>query len=109
MDSCIFNVFRDGVGDDLSPVGDGIEFYFLGSLVELAHHDWMLLGNLGGQRQEMAQLLFVMADVHGRTGQHVRRSHEHRESDSLDESLYVVHGGKFLPFRLVDSKGIHNA
>ena len=67
MDSRILDVLGDGIGDDLSPVGYGIEFYFLGPLVEFAHNYRMLLGNLGGKRQEMAQLLFVMADVHGRT------------------------------------------
>ena len=62
--SGIFNVLGDGVSDHLSPVGNGIELDFLGSLVEFADHDRVLLRDLGGQGQEMPELLLVVAHIH---------------------------------------------
>ena len=44
MNAGIFDMFRDGIGQDLSFIGDGIELDLLASLHELADHDRMLLG-----------------------------------------------------------------
>ena len=101
------NVFRNGVGNHLSPVGHGVEFDFFASLHEFTDDHRMLLGDFSGKRQEAPEFLLVVADIHRSSGEHIRRPHKHRISHLVDEGMHIVDCGQFLPFRLVYSEGIH--
>ena len=53
------DMLADGVGDDLATLGYGVDLDFLSVLDELAHHDGVLLRNIGGQLEEAVELFLV--------------------------------------------------
>ena len=94
-------MFTDGVGDDFTIASHGVHFNFLGMLHETADHDGMFLADIGSESEETFQLVLVGADVHGSTGEHVGRTHQHGEANAVNELLNVVHAGQRAPLRLV--------
>ncbi len=57
----------------------------------------------------MPKFLLIVADVHRGAGKHVGRPDENREANLLDEIVNLVNCCELAPFRLVDSKAVHNA
>ena len=60
----ILDMLGDGILDDLTLIGYGIEFDFLRLCHELRYNHWELLRHLSSHTQETMQLLVVVADVH---------------------------------------------
>ena len=92
-----FDVLGDGVGYNLTLVGNGIHLDFLGTLDELGNHDGMFLRDVGCEFEEAHQFLLVGAYVHGCTRKDVGRTHKNGESYLADELLDILHGGQFTP------------
>ena len=90
MDTSILDVLGDGVLDDLTLIGNGVELNLLGLGHELGNHYGELLGYLCGHVQEAMQLFFVVADVHRSTRKHVRRTHENGIAYLIDKLLHIV-------------------
>ena len=61
----ILYVLRDGVLDNLTLIGNGVELNLLGLGHELRDNYRELLRYLGSHVEEAMQLLVVIADVHG--------------------------------------------
>lgn len=64
MHPCELDMLADGVGDDLTTLGYGIDLDFLSVLDELAHYDGVLLRDISSQLEEAVELFLVGADIH---------------------------------------------
>ena len=64
----------------------------------------MILAHVGSDLKEAVELVVVGAYVHGSTGEDIGWTHEHREADTFDELIDVVHALQRAPFRLVDAE-----
>ena len=109
MNTGIFNVLRDSVGEDFAIVGDSVELDLLATHIELADDNRVLLRYFRRQAEEVTEFLLVVADIHSGSGKHVRRSHQHREANLPDEIVHLVDGRKLTPFRLVNPEVVHDA
>ena len=57
----------------------------------------------------MSKLLLIIANIHGSTRKHIRRTHKHRETDLGNEFVHIIHSRKLTPLRLIHTQSIHNA
>ena len=68
----------------------------------------MLLRNLNCHGQIAVHLRSIIAHVHGRAAQNIRRPNQDRESHPLYELVKILTAGQLHPLRLVDIQRIHN-
>ena len=94
--------------DDFTFIGNGIELDFLGLGHELRYHYRELLRHLGSHVEETMQFLFIVADVHGSAGEHIRRTNEDGIADLLDELLDILERGERTPAGLVDAEFVEH-
>ena len=94
-------MFGDGIGNNFTVLCHGIHFHFLGMFDELADNNRMFLRYISRKLQETFQFFLVGADVHCRTGKHIRRTHQHRETYFFHKFVNIVHARKFAPARLI--------
>ena len=67
MHSGKLHMFRNGIGDHLTVVSHRVEFYFLAPLHEFAHHHRVFLRHFSREGKESAELVLIVAHIHGRT------------------------------------------
>ena len=104
VDARKLNVLRDGVLVNLAVLGHGVELYLLGILHKLRNHNRILLRHFGGGVQEGAHLVLVVADVHCRAREHVRRTNQHGEAHLVNKLVNLLETCQSLPARLVDAQ-----
>ena len=104
VDARKLNVLRDCVLVNLAVLGHGVELYLLGILHKLRNHNRILLRHFGGGVQEGAHLVLVVADVHCRAREHVRRTNQHGEANLVDKLVNLLETCQSLPARLVDAQ-----
>ena len=61
----ILDMLGNCVSEDFTAIRNGVELDFLAAVHELADDHRMLLRHVGCQREEMPELLLIIADVHG--------------------------------------------
>ena len=98
----------DGGGNHPAPVGNRIALDFLAALHKGTDDNRVLLGHLYGHVQEDLQVLVAVAYIHSGAGKHVGRAHQHRKTYLPYEFVYVIHGRKLPPARLVNAQFVHN-
>ena len=104
MHPCELDMLADGVGDDLAALGYGVNLDFLSVLDELAHHDGVLLRNIGSQLEEAVELFLVGADIHRCPREDVAGTHQHGEANLGDELVDIREARQLLPAGLVDAE-----
>ena len=97
------DVLRDSVSDNLAVLCHSIHLDLLSMLDELAHNNRVVLAHVSRKLQESLQLVLVRAYIHGSAREHVRRTNEYREADTIDEAVDVIHACEGAPLRLVDA------
>mmetsp|Transcript_68195 Transcript_68195/g.162793 ORF Transcript_68195/g.162793 Transcript_68195/m.162793 type:complete len:272 (+) Transcript_68195:3355-4170(+) len=93
----------------LAVLRDSVHLNLLGVLDELGDDDGMLFADAHGRPQEVLQVLVVVAHVHRRAGEHVRRADEARVRHLGAEGLGRGHVGDLAPLRLVDPELVKHA
>ena len=102
------DMLGDGISQDFTVTGHSVHLDLLGMFDELRHHHRMILRNVGGQLQETAQLLTVRADVHRRTREHIRRTHQHGEAYPIHKLVDILHRGQCTPLGLIHTQLIQH-
>ena len=104
MHTSKLNVLANGISQDLAILSHSVHLDLLGMLDELRHHHRVILAHIGSQLQEALQLVFVRADIHGSTAEHIRGAHQHREPYPLYELVDIFHRGQRAPLGLVHTQ-----
>mmetsp|Transcript_26885 Transcript_26885/g.61267 ORF Transcript_26885/g.61267 Transcript_26885/m.61267 type:complete len:685 (+) Transcript_26885:1043-3097(+) len=94
----------NGVVEELTVLTNSVELDLLGSRDVLGDDHGVVAAHHGGCPKEALHLAIAGNDAHGSTTEHVRRPHEHRESNSADEVERLVDGRELGPLRLVDAQ-----
>ena len=108
MDTCIFDMLRDGIFHHLTVAGYCIKLHLVRLLHELRDDDGIVFAHLAGLAEKLFELVVVVAYVHGGTRQHIRGPYQHGEADTLYERLHLLHTRQSVPFRLVDAQGVEH-
>ena len=75
---------------------------------ELRNHNRIVFRHFCGHIQEAVQLIVVIADIHGSTREHIRRTHQNGETHFLYEFLDVFFRSQRTPCRLVNAEFIEH-
>ena len=101
MDAGKLDVFGNGVGDNFTPLSDGVKFNLFGVDNKFRNDNRVFLRHIRRQRKEMIQFRLVGYDVHRRAGKHVAGTNHQREPDLVGEIVNLVHGRQFSPAGLI--------
>ncbi len=104
MDTCIFNVFGDGIFHYFTVLGYSVEFYFFSILHELGYDYRIFFRNFFSHLQEFLQFIFVIAYVHGSAREHIGRTDQYRVTYFVYKFFHVFQAGQFFPCRLVNTQ-----
>ena len=102
------HMLRDGVGNDFAIACHSVHLHLLGIEHKLGDYHRVLLGNIGSELEELGELLIVETYIHRCAGKHIRRTHQDREADLIDEALHIVHRSECTPFRLVHANTVEH-
>ena len=105
----ILDMLRNGISENLTLIRYSIELDFLTPVHEFTDDHRMLLRYIWRKRKEPSELFLIVANVHGSTWKHIRRTHEDRETYLIDELVYVIHSRKLAPLRLIHAQRIYDA
>ena len=81
-----------------------VELNFLCIFEELRNNYRIFFRYFGSHLQEVFQLFVIVANVHSRTREYVRRTNQYRITYFFYKSLHFFKAGQFHPSRLVDAK-----
>ena len=106
VDTGVLQMLADGVVEDGTLVGNGIELNLLGAKDELGNDDGLVSGNISSEAKEVAKLVLVCGDAHGSTGQDETGADKDRESDLVGELNGLILGLEDGPGRLVEAHAV---
>ena len=102
-------MFRDSVFNYFAVLGYSVEFYLFGILKEFGYYNRIFFRNFSSQLQEGLNLLAGVTNIHGSTGQYVRRTDKHREANLFDKGINFAFAGQLTPDWLIDTQVVEHS
>ena len=99
-----FYVLGNSVFNHFTVLSYRVELNFLCIFEELRNNYRIFFRYFGSHLQEVFQFFVIVANVHSRTREYVRRTNQYRITYFFYKSLHFFKAGQFHPSRLVDAK-----